>query len=172
MNKKGFTLIEMLVAVTVFISVITAGSGLFVFGLRVQRQSLAWQQLLAQTSYLMEYMSRAVRMARKDMNGTCTGTAKLNYKWVGQCLKFRNYKNECQQFCLDGDRLKEIKAGSENYLTSDELQISPFNVELAGQSQYDNIQPRVTIFLEITGKEGSKIKIQTTISQRNLDVRH
>jgi len=168
-TKRGFTLIEMLVAVTIFVTVITVASAIFVSGLRAQRQSLAYQQLLDQTSYLMEYMSRAIRMAKKDMDGSCIA-AKLNYEFDGQCLKFKNYKGECRQFCLETGRLKEIKEDVQNYLTSPELEVKKFNVTLTGQTQNDKLQPLVSIFLNIEGKEQSKIKIQTSISQRDLDI--
>ncbi len=168
MNNKGFTLIEMVVAVAVFSLVIGASSGLFVSSLRAQRQSLATREVLDQTSYIMEYMSRALRMAKKDITGTCTGTAKLNYQFENQCIKFINYKDECQRFCLVGTRLRNEEG---NYLTSANLNIKSFNVNLVGQDQTDTLQPKITIFLDIEGREQSNIKIQTTISQRNLDVR-
>lgn len=168
----GFTLIEILVALAIFASVVTVTSTIFVFGLRAQRQSLAYQQLLDQTSYLTEYMSRAIRMARKDINGLCTGTVKLNYKFDGQCLKFRNYKDECQRFCREGTRLKEIKDGVENYLTSPDLKVNSFGPTLSGETQDDKLQPLVSLFLEIEGKEQAKIKIKTSLSQRNLDVKY
>lgn len=170
MTKKGFTLIEMLVAVTIFVTVVTVVSTIFLSGLRTQRQALAYQQLLDQTSYLMEYISRAIRMAKKDMTGSCI-TAKLNYAFDGQCLKFKNYQGECQQFCLEGTRIKEIKAGVQNYLTSPDLKVNSFNVSLTGQTQEDNLQPLVSIFLDIAGKEQSKIQIKTSVSQRDLDVK-
>lgn len=165
--KKGFTLIELLVAVGIFSFMVSIGSGLFAFGLKTQRANLATQELLDQTSYLAEYMSRAIRMARKDTAGACTGTAKLNYAFSGNCLKFVNYKNNCQQFCLEGARLKD-EGG--NYLTSENLSVTKFNVNLSGQTQNDDFQPKVTFFLEISGKEGPPVKIQTTLSQRNLDI--
>lgn len=178
-KNKGFTLVEMLVAVTVFILIVTAASGIFVSSLKAQRKSLASQQLLDQTSYIAEYMSRAIRMAKKDVAGECI-TAKLNYEKTrsGKGLKFKNYQDICQEFFWDTatNQLKEIKGGQENFLTSHSLQILALNIKLAGESQNDDAQPRVTIFLDIKGK-GEKpemqpeIRIQTTISQRNLDVR-
>jgi len=167
-GDRSFTIIEMLVAVAIFTLVMGMATGIFVSALRVQRQSLASQQLLDQTSYLMEYMSRAIRMAKKDMSGVCTGTLKSNYGFAGQCLKFVNYKDGCQQFCLDGERLKDQDG---NYLTSPSLKVKDFNVNLSGETQTDDFQPKVTVFLNIEGKERSKIKIQTTISQRNLDIK-
>ena len=167
MDNKGFTLIEMMVAVAIFTLLISAGSGIFISFIRVQRQSLATQEVLDQTSYLMEYMSRAIRMAKKDIDGDCTLAAKLNYYFDGQCLKFINSQDECQEFCLEDGTLKDE---NENNLTSDTLTVSSFDIDLAGENQLDDEQPKVTIFLEIQGREQSAIKIQTTISQRNPDV--
>ncbi len=168
-KNKGFTLIEMMVAIAVFSSVVGVTSSVFVSSLRAQKHNLATYEVLNQTSYVMEYMSRALRMAKKDTTGACTGTAKLNYKFENQCLKFVNYKSECQQFCLEDTQLKNEDGDA---LTGDNLQINSFHVVLAGENQppLDYSQPRLTIFLDIIGREESVIKIQTTISQRNPDV--
>ena len=169
MGQKSFTLVELLVAVAIFAIIGGIASGVFVSALRAQRKSLAYQELLSQTSYLMEYMSRALRMARKDIDGVCID-AKLNYKKVDSGIKFMNYKGECQKFYLSGSQLKEEKAGIISNLTSTGLSVSNFNINLLGQTQDDNLQPRATFFLDITGKEQSKIKIQTAVSQRSLDI--
>lgn len=170
-SGRGFTLIEMMVAMAIFSLVVGASSGVFVSTLRAQRTSLATYEVLNQTSYAIEYMSRALRMAKKDdALGTCTGTAKLNYSFEDQCLKFTNYNDGCQEFCLVGDHLEDENG---NHLTGGNLVVDYFNVILAGASQppTDNLQPRLTISLGLTGEEGSVIKMQTTISQRNPDVR-
>jgi len=82
---------------------------------------------------------------------------------------------------LINDRLEEKKAvdgssvnlGIGSYLTSDDLIISFLSFKLSGESQEDDLQPRLTMAFEI-GKKGqpetSRTRIQTTISQRNLDV--
>jgi len=176
--KKGFTLIEMTVVVAVFSLLMVAVSTFFASGLKAQRQNLAIQELLDQTSYSMEYMSRALRMAKKDATGSCI-TAKLNYAatHVGQGVKFKNYQDVCQEFFYAYDettgrfRLKEVRGvADENFLSPESLNINSFIISLNGQSQNDDIQPSVSLFLEVEGKEGSKTKVQTTISQRNLDV--
>lgn len=176
MKNKGFTLIEMIVAVAVFTLVTSAASGLFISSLRAQRQSLASQSLLDQTSYLMEYMSRTLRMAKKELSApACLSSNGLNYEKTrgGKGIKFVNYYGVCQEFFWDDSayQLKEVKGGgAEDFLTSNELKVVLFNIKLAGESQDDDDQPRVTIFLDIEGKERSKIKIQTTISQRSPDI--
>lgn len=171
LNDKGFTLIELVVSMGIFTLIVGSSIGLFASGLKIQRTSLAEQEMLSQVSYLMEYMSRAIRMVKKDMSDLCTGEPKLNYSFTGDsssgCLNFRNYKDECQSFCLIGGKMVD---GGIN-LTSAGLDILSFDVDLTGQTQNDNQQPSVAISLDVQGREGSKIKIQTTISQRNLDIK-
>lgn len=177
MKNNGLTLIEMLVAVTVFAIIVGAISGLFISGVRAQRRVLATQEILDQTSYVMEYIGRALRMAKKDLTGDCI-SAELNYEKTGSGdggIRFKNYKDTCQEFYLKGTQLMEEKNGNLLPLTSDNLRVVYFNIDLSGQSQADDLQPRVTIYLEIESERqvpGSppEIRIQTSISQRSLDI--
>jgi len=188
--KNGYTLIEVLVAVGIFTILIAAPTGFFVGSLRGQLKALSSQKLLDNTSYALEYISRSLRMAKKELSAdpltAClleggTSLYGRNYQITrgGNGLKFKNYKDECQEFFLDGSdsRLKESKNGATPIaLTAEDLEIISLKFKLSGESQTDNDQPRVTLFLEIKGGKGQMeelqplIKIQTTISQRNLDV--
>ncbi len=178
MQNKGFTLIEMTVAMAIFTLLVGVTTGVFISSIKNQKQVLATQEILDQTSYLMEYMSRSLRMAVKDdiesggVTRDCLSLDRVNYEFVGQCLKFRNYQNKCQQFCLDA-ATHQMKDENGNYLTSENLQVSDFLVTLIGERQppSDSLQPKVTISLNIAGREQTSVKIQTTISQRNPDVR-
>jgi len=181
LKNSGFTLVEMLVAVAIFSIITGVAIGIFVMAMKEQRKILAQQQLLDQTSYAEEYMSRAIRMARKDdieIGGEfayCLLDYKVNYATTttGQGgIKFRNYNNYCQEFYLQGGQLRENKGGVDLALTSPGLTVISFKITSSGWDQADNFQPAVTMFLDITGKEGTEIKIQTTISQRNLDVEY
>jgi len=182
-----------LVAVGIFTILIAAPTGFFVGSLRGQLKTLASQKLLDNTSYTLEYISRSLRMAKKELSADPLTACLLeggtilyghNYQITrgGNGLKFINYKNECQEFFLDENdhRLKESKNGAAPVaLTAEDLEITSLTglkFKLSGESQADTDQPRVTLFLKIKGARGQKpelqpeIKIQTTISQRNLDV--
>lgn len=183
MKNNGLTLIEMLVAVTVFATIIGAISGVFISGVRVQRRVLATQEILDQTSYLMEYMGRALRMAKKDLTGNCLTAvgAGYNYEITADGIKFIDYHGVCTEFHLDAEQLKKTTDGTTLELTSDTLQVNSFKVNLSGEYQgdslsSDDLQPRATIFLEIENKRIAqsppRIQIQTSISQRDLDVRY
>lgn len=184
-KNKAFTLVELLVTIGVFSTVIGMVSGIFILGLRQQRLAFAGQAVLDQASFAVEYMGRVLRMAKKELaaSPTCLSQRGLNYEVTrsGSGIKFINHLegDDCQEFFLESTQLKYRKkiglAGEETlFLTSDKLEISTFKFNLAGGSQSDNVQPKVTVFMEIKGKgdlEGSrKMKIQTAVSQRNLDV--
>lgn len=185
MNKKGYTLIEILVAISIFFIVIAAPTGLFVGSLKGQQKALSTQELLDNVSYNLEYISRAIRMAKKDLAGDCIEEGS-NYENPGyniSKIRFLNYRGHCQEFLLYNDRLgikistdeDEENLGEFLPLTSDDLEIESVKFQLSGQKQGDIFQPQATIFLKIRGKGLSpelqpEIKIQTTITQRNLDV--
>jgi prepilin-type N-terminal cleavage/methylation domain-containing protein len=192
-QRKGFTLIELLVGVAVFTFVVAITTELFVTAIRVQRRVLAQQELVDQVSYIMEYMSRALRTAQKELDdppsclitesGTTPGGKGYNYQLtrfngsVYTGIRFINDSGECQEFFLDtgAQQLKEQRAGSENVINSSAIQIVKFTPVIAGESQTDSLQPRVTFLLEAQRngtrpEERQFIRIQTTVSQRNLDI--
>ncbi|MDO8436187.1 MAG: type II secretion system protein, partial [bacterium] len=177
---KAFTLIELMVAVLVFSIIAAAASGILISSLKSQKRILAEQRILGQTSYILEYMSRTLRMAKKDLIGDCINV-KMNYEKTraGNGLQFINYKDECWEFFLDNNELKERrKIGTVDEeilsLTSSNLKVNSLNFNLIGRPVDDNSQPRVTFSLSVRGVDFGvsqpDIKIQTTISQRNLDV--
>jgi len=171
-NGAGFTLIELLVGMTIFVLVSGIIVGIFVSGISLQRRFLAEQQVLAQLSFAIEYMSRALRMAKREDGTFNCLSAGLNYiNPVGEStIKFINHlqEDDCQEFFLEKNRIKYKQKGEILDLTSPNLQVESLLFKLQGQSQGDNLQPRVTIFLRT--KSPLKIELQTTISQRRLDV--
>lgn len=160
-------------------------SSIFVQALQSQRKTLATQEVLEQTSYILDYMSRALRMAKKDVTGSCTGGPDyITYittssrtlggqPFNGPGIKFLNSSFICQEFFLDNasSTLKESQSGAAPVdLTSKNIKINSFSIYYTGTHQNDTIQPKVTFFLDIEGKNQARIKVQTTISQRNLDI--
>ena len=173
-SHAGFTLIELLISMTIFSIVMISAIGLFDAGIKNQRKALALQTLSDNTSYAIEYMSRTIRMAKKDLATGC------NFKNPNSDLskiRFLNYHNkELQEFILENGQIKE-KKGSETVftpLTSDNFQVNKLFFKLFGECQTDEFQPKVTIVIEIQTKEAKPqiLKLETTISQRDLDVKY
>jgi len=65
-SSKGFTLIELIVVMAIFLFVIGAALGIFLSIIQNQKKVLAEQQFLNQISYVEEYMSKALRVAATD----------------------------------------------------------------------------------------------------------
>jgi len=185
--KKGFTLIEVLVAVAIFSMLISVFAGFLVGSIKSQQKALSSQQLIDSVSYNLEYMSRALRMAKKDHTGGCLTTAGAKYNYETNVnrdrIRFLNYQDKCQEFFLEAGRLKERKStdntaanfGGALPLTSSVLEVTSFKLgpsDSWGQAQ--KTQPRVTFSLKIErngqgGESPVSMNIQTTISQRNLN---
>ncbi len=183
-NNKGFTLIEIVVSIFIFFSMFTVILGFLGYAIKGQKKALASQEVSNQISYVMEYIGRSIRMARKDLAGTCI-TAGKNYENPGGAsseIRFLNYNGLCQEFYLEDGQLKRRKSsdgtagnlGAPVNLTSSALKVNSAQFNILGDEIGDNAQPRVTVSLNIDKRETKpeynvKIEIQTTISQRNLD---
>ena len=200
-NQRGITLVELLVALSIFLIILGGVTQVFITNLKSQRIILAEQLLLDQANYTVEYMSRALRMAKKELNCTnpadwktcnptlnppyCLMSFGNNYEITqeGEGIKFINPMRgyACQEFYLDGGMLYEEIIKSPPFdtpiapmpLFSEGIQVNSLWFEVSGNSQDDNLQPKVTINMELEiPAENFKINIQNTISQRDLDVEY
>ena len=181
-NNKGVTLVEMIVTFLIFALIIGAGMGVLVSSIKIQRYNLTQQRIMSQASYAVEFIDRAVRMAQRDEGLGCLFTADLNYedKLIPGTdisgLMFVSSDGVCTGIFLDNGQLKEYEQGRTPEileLTSSDFNVAAFNYTITGASKLDTLQPKVEIYLEITGTnpgDNPTIKMQTTTSQRNLDM--
>jgi len=196
-KSKGYTLIEVVVAVGIFFIIIAAPIGFFVGSLRGQQRALSSQEVLNEISYALEYVSRALRMAEKDFDGSCIAAYKnyeettqryyLSLSFEGPGIKFNKTSSgesecweifNCSNLSPPNRLFIQKEGGFPSLLTSDDLEITSLNIKDGGWEQTDTLQPKTTLFLEIKGKRSNRpelqpvLKIQTTVSQRNLDVEY
>lgn len=112
-KNKGFTLIELIVVMAVFLFVIGAAITIFISVVQNQKIILSEQQIANQLSYMQEYMSKSLRMAKKDLTGSCLGEDMVGYVYLltrpdsvsgfYRGIKFINQldNDACQEFYLD-----------------------------------------------------------------------
>ncbi len=148
-SENGFTIIELIVVLAVFLFIIGAAIGIFLSIISSQREVLSEQQVLNQISYVNEYISKALRMAATGASTTDPGaciprgyiyelTRSDGDYYAG--IKFLNQSNQdnlgypiCQEFFLESGILKEIKNGGEAVdLTSSDLKINKVRFALDG----------------------------------------
>lgn len=192
-SERGFTLVELLVALTLFMIIMDITVSVFVSMVQHQKRILAEQEFLSQTSYVVESMSKSLRLAVKDSAGGCLfeeGVVYPGYIYLlthynaganrNEGIKFITQGGVCQEFFLDRDGIfKESKDGqlpqaifSSKFIIEDVKFIINGDKNVLGASGNDRLQPRVTIMLKVSmwvGKTRQEKIIQTTISQLDLN---
>jgi prepilin-type N-terminal cleavage/methylation domain-containing protein len=177
-KSKGFTLIELIVVMAIFLFIIGAAISIFISMVQQQKKVLAEQQLLSQISYVEEYMSKAFRVAKTETTEGClldTHGANTNYpgyiylltrydSTMGQFrgIKFINQDNGyCQEFFLSGSGtsadpyiLKELKGanGVSDNNDNDAVALTATNLQIS------------SVKFSINGSNGSTFTEQ---SQKN-----
>ncbi len=207
-SERGFTVIETVVVMAIFLFTIGVVVSIFISAIQNQRSVLYEQGILNQMSYAEEYMSKALRMAKVDTTGECLEDSDGNSGYVYlltrpdvsagkyRGIKFINQSDDdaCQEFFLDTTSdpthfvLKELKDSTNDAnavpLTGSDIRIDDISFAIngvkgtiasgsQGATNLDGIQPRLTMMLGIivgTGSEQAVKVVQTTISQRNLNV--
>lgn len=195
-NKKlshGFTLVELLVALTLFMIIMDITVSVFVSVVQHQKRILEEQEFLSQTSHVVESMSKSLRLAIKDSAGECLfegSNIYLGYVYLltrfnagtnaNEGIKFISQDGVCQEFFLDKDGvLKESKDGqppqailSSKFIIEDLKFIINGDKNVLAASNKDRLQPRATIMLKVSmqiGKTRQEKIIQTTVSQLDIN---
>jgi prepilin-type N-terminal cleavage/methylation domain-containing protein len=164
--QRGFTLVELLVAIGLFSVVMSIAVGGFARALRIQRQAAGLLLVNSNASLMLEQMAREIR----------TG---YNFSGGGTNLSFMNAKGEAVSYCLiqnaagNGVILRGIGGCAGG------LQVTASNVSVVGldflvwnDAPANDYPTRVTIALSIVSPEigisASPVRLQTTVSARSL----
>lgn len=173
-KQKAFTLVELLVTVSILGIFVTFSVSLFVSAIKEQKRVLDKAYLLSQGSFAAEYVARALRMAQKDIDGICI-TPGFNYELTkaGQGIRFVNYREgvNCQEFYFEDNKIKVERLAVAQDLTPEGLSVDALYFDISGEDQGDGLQGKVTFTWEFStgGVLPQNLKLQTTVSQRELD---
>ncbi|MCD6149638.1 prepilin-type N-terminal cleavage/methylation domain-containing protein [bacterium] len=102
-TKKGFTLIEVIVAVFIFALMASAASGIFVKMIKSYRYAKVVQRDLESAQYAMNLMAKTLRtssVANCSSGPTCPGTS----AWI---RVFDYSRSECRMYSFNDNRLEE-----------------------------------------------------------------
>ena len=184
-NKNGYTIIETMIAISLFLVVIMIGMGALLNANLVHRKSQDMRSIMDNLSFIMEDMSKNLRTGYNyhcSDNLSDFGTP-LSCTSGGTVIAFEptddNPANDIWIYYFGGNgkiyKSTNGLTGSPTQLTPDEVvidSVSSFFV-IGAESPPDTQQPFVTIRLigEITYK-GIKtpFSLQTSVSQRLIDV--
>ncbi|PIR88844.1 MAG: hypothetical protein COU09_00245 [Candidatus Harrisonbacteria bacterium CG10_big_fil_rev_8_21_14_0_10_44_23] len=156
---QGFTLVELLVAITIFVVVMAIASNLFIGALRAQKSVVDLIAVNDNISLALERIGREIRVG----NSFSANSSGLIFTIDDRGESNINYS-------LQNDRLmRSVNGGSASPLTGANVVVSDLKFYV-----YDNDVPRVTIVITAGLDEntrdlgGVKTTIQTTVSARPL----
>ena len=165
-SRNGFTLVEMLVALGIFSLVISVAVGAFVGSSGSQKKIIELYDTQREASYLMETVSRELRMA--------TAIADNQEDNDDSEIEFTNYETILIKYCksdTDG-----TCAGSGLYFARDGEAINSSSITIEELTFYTSkdftgIQPVVTVVMKVrsTGKYNTEITLQNSIAMRLYD---
>jgi prepilin-type N-terminal cleavage/methylation domain-containing protein len=178
LRRAGFTLIETLIAVSIFSMVIVIALDSFIKIIKFNRQSVQAQDLQDNVRFLYESMSKEIKTAIKD-DGNCnsffsnqTGLSGIdNARQVystmldgndNNVLFFRNYHGQCVIYYLAKDdatgnqRLKIIRSQfgdyteGQAYVLPAEISVSKLSVDVQGNFDAVRHTPySVTLYMHL-----------------------
>src|SRR3989339_523861 len=152
-SMYGFTLVELLVATLVFVSAVIGVSSFLVTSIIHQRNSLATQTVIDQSSFFAEYISRSLREIQKESGSGCLPVAGTNYElthfnagtgyWEG--LKFIE-QGTCKEIYLSAGSVVEAiyPSGETNNLASSNVLVNDLHFTIRGDALGDAIQAMAT----------------------------
>ncbi len=177
MRRKGFTIVELLVAIALFSILVTIGVGGFVNALHTQRQVAGLLAAESNASVTLEQMAREIRTGDlfcHDADSTtpspacgCTVT-RSNYAdatapvvvndptllgnlpvWTCSALTYGNGTGQTISYALQNGVVMRTVNGDTQAITGDNVAVKYLTFTLFGNTEGDNWTPRITIGIGI-----------------------
>ena len=162
-KNSGFTLIETIVAVGIFSLVISMAVGIFVGGSGSQKKIIELSDTQREASYLMETISRELRMA------TAINPNQENNR--DSEIEFTNHEGNLIKYCRANQNGSCNSGG--DYFARDGEVINSSNIKITNlifytSRRFANIQPVVTAVMKVksTGQYGTEFLLQNSIAMR------
>ena len=166
-GQWGFTLVETMVALFLFIVLMTITGNIFLTGLNNQRRAFAVQSMLENINLTLESVTNEVRVADiiYTSDTACPGGASTE-------LSFHHPQYGDIQYALQAGNLVKTIQGASDRLNSATVKFANLGFCVTGNASGDGKQVRITAFGIVvstqSNQEALQIPFQTTISPRLL----
>lgn len=184
-RKRGFTLIEIMVSVSVFVVIMVISMGTIVTIVDANRKSQNMRTVMDNMNFTIEAMTRTIRFGTNyhcDMDdvspAAVTAPNDCDLSTGASSIVVRASNGDTVYYYLTGGRIarKIGIAGTPYFLTSSDVTIDKLTFWVKGSQPYstgDLFQPKVVIL--VGGFSGTKptsmssFSMQTSVSQRAFD---
>jgi prepilin-type N-terminal cleavage/methylation domain-containing protein len=170
-SEQGFTLIEILVSVTVFVVVVSIAAVLFISISNTQRKALNQEKLVRDVRSVTETVTRLARMYPVDYLAYNAAGYDFPENDGGTSILFLRVAGETVSFSVKNKRIVYENNQGEQFLTSPEITIDRFYFYISPLNSGDSANPpRVTMHFGATrvgeGGAAADISIQTSVVSR------
>lgn len=189
-KERGFTLIEMIVAVALFSVVMLVSTTTLLALVGANRKAQALQSVMNNFSIALDGMVRSIRMGSDFHCGSGDITIPQSCQGGDTKLAFKpNCEENCEAdarwiyvfdtngtFCGQGRLCKSENNGATYYaVTASDISVSDFKFYVTGTTRGDTVQPKVVVAVSGTAggndvKTKTTFSIQATAAQRILDI--
>lgn len=173
-RKKGFTLIEVMVAVSIFALVVTIGLSSLLSINFSYTNARTKQAAMDHLNFALESMSREIRIGSQyNCGGSGGGTN--DCETGDQGMSFITFDGDEMTYILNNGTIEQIVNQTDvSVLTPPEVNINDLRFRVVGSEPMpDETQPMVVISIEGTSQirqETSSFIFQTSVSQRKPDL--
>ena len=200
-NKKGYSLLEMIVAIAMFATIFLMVTSIYLSLLRAQRSVIATQTIQESMKFVFELIGKEIRTAQKSNNfcesdpafqsaftlplSADDNPAKKIYNIDSASLApddifyFKNKDNECVAYYLEDDvdgvaRLKINRDGNNMFVTPNDIDLNnlSFSVIDDDVGAFHLIQPAITIRVDVSYVGSKNMHKQTTTLQTSITSRY
>lgn len=177
-KQKGFLLVEVVVAISLFVIIIGMSLGSIISILDSSRRFRGNKDMMDNLNASIEYMTRTVRFGYNYHCGTSTPlTTPLDCPSGGTQLAV-NFKGQTLVYKLEGSQIKLSEDGGSTFklLTASNVIIDHLSFRTYGALKTDNPPVQPYVWVVIRGRvasdssSNSAFDIQTVMTQRKLDL--
>jgi prepilin-type N-terminal cleavage/methylation domain-containing protein len=171
-DARGFTLIEMIVSLAIFATVVLIAVGALLSIIDANRKANELRVVMENLNFAIESIARNVRTGTDYGCGSSPGNCSNK-----TTLSFVNQEGKDVKYAFDFDSkaiTRTVGGGDAAPITSSEVVIEDVHFWVTGAGVGgDGEQPRVLMTVQglagVVGKNETRFSLQTTISQRGTD---
>ncbi len=190
-SQNGFSLIEVLVSLSIFIVVVTISVGALMSLIGANARTRNTQAAMTNISFALDSMTRDIRTGTDYYCGAssaslptsgiatrdCTSASAFSFNEGGQSLT-KNYGSRRIGYRLNGTSIERRLGNTGSWLpiTAPEVSITQLHFYTTGSTRNDAgfLAPQVSIYVEGTAgdeaNERGSFNVQTTVTQQLLDI--
>lgn len=174
-KRRGFTIVELLVSMTLFVTIVSIVSGVFIKSLRTQRMTVALIAANSNAELAIEQMAREIQ----------TGIFFNTLAGESNSIVFENAEGQTVLYCFINSNgsgwIGKLETGSTNCdemtsgdaITAEDVKVNDLKFIVNKGTPVSPYPARVTMILKISapgafGPDYPVINIQTTVSSRNF----